>query len=343
MHTPSLSVVIPVRDGGEPFRKVLASIGASEFRDFELIVVDDGSRDDSASLALSSGARLFATARASSGPAAARNRGAEEAAGRVLCFIDADCEVHPATLGRIASAFEDDAALSALFGSYDDEPAAPNFVAQYKNLLHHHTHQNGRGEASTFWAGCGAVRRDFFLKVGGFDPARYPRPSIEDIELGYRMRDAGGTIRLDPSITVKHHKAWSLRSLLASDVFDRALPWSRLMLGRKHLTNDLNVDARGRLSAIAALILVLAVCATPLLHVAAFGAIAAAALLIVLNRSLYGFLLRSRGAWFLVRALPLHWLYFLYSSAAFGIASVQTAAAAVWSSELPENGGPSRP
>ena len=50
--------------------------------------------------------------------------------------------------------------IAAVFGSYDDEPGAPNLVSQYRNLLHHFVHQTGRTEASTFWTGCGAVRRD---------------------------------------------------------------------------------------------------------------------------------------------------------------------------------------
>ena len=57
-------------------------------------------------------------------------------------------------------------------------------VSQYRNLLHHFVHQHGHAEASTFWAGCGAIRRAAFDAVGGFDAARFPRPSIEDIELG---------------------------------------------------------------------------------------------------------------------------------------------------------------
>ncbi len=47
--------------------------------------------------------------------------------------------------------------LAAVFGSYDDEPAAPNFLSQYKNLFHHFVHQQGSAEASTFWSGCGAI------------------------------------------------------------------------------------------------------------------------------------------------------------------------------------------
>ena len=66
------------------------------------------------------------------------------------------------------------------------------FLSQYKNLVHHFYHHRGKREASTFWSGCGAVRKQAFLDAGGFDVERYTRPSIEDIELGYRLIKAGG-------------------------------------------------------------------------------------------------------------------------------------------------------
>ena len=95
----------------------------------------------------------------------------------------------------------------AVFGSYDDAPAAAGLVARYKNLYHHYVHQRSGASAQSFWAGCGAVRRSAFLAVGGFDEERYPRPSIEDIELGYRLTDAGYRIRFRPDLMVKHLKA----------------------------------------------------------------------------------------------------------------------------------------
>ena len=70
---------------------------------------------------------------------------------------------------------------------------ANNFVSQYKNLFHHFVHQDASGTATSFWAGCGAIRRDIFLRLGGFNTA-YKRPSIEDIELGYRLTRAGHRI-----------------------------------------------------------------------------------------------------------------------------------------------------
>ena len=98
--------------------------------------------------------------------AGARNLGASRAEGSVLLFVDADVEVRADAVARIRSRFEADPGLTALFGSYDDSPSAPGVVSGFRNLLHHHVHQNAPGLATTFWTGLGAVRKDAFESVG---------------------------------------------------------------------------------------------------------------------------------------------------------------------------------
>jgi glycosyltransferase involved in cell wall biosynthesis len=316
LTAPLFSVVVPVLDGGVTFERCLAALAASDFRDYELLVVDDGSRDGSAEAARRHASAVLAT-EGRAGPAAARNLGARRARGKYLFFLDADCEVLPTTLARAAAAFGADPGLTALFGSYDDAPAAPGLVARYRNLLHHWVHQQGSEEASTFWAGCGVVRRDVFLELGGFDARRYARPSIEDIELGYRLVAAGHRIRLDKALQVKHHKAWRLVDVLRTDIRDRALPWTRLLLERGRLGGDLNVDRTGRASAALAWLLAgtgIGAIVEPRLGWVAAGAALA---LLVVNRAFYRFLRARHGGWFAVRAVALHWLYYLYSAAAF--------------------------
>jgi glycosyltransferase involved in cell wall biosynthesis len=205
---PSLSVVVPVRNGGRTFERCLQRLRDSRLTDFELIVVDDGSTDDSAAIARKTGAIVVQNP-TPQGPAAARNRGAQAATAPLVFFLDADVAVHPETLGRALARFDTDPGLSALFGSYDDAPAAPGLVSQYRNLLHHFVHQHGPfvGDvrpAHTFWTGCGTIRRDVFLEFGGFDPRLYPRPAIEDIELGYRLTRAGHRIILARDVLATH-------------------------------------------------------------------------------------------------------------------------------------------
>ncbi|HEX8137899.1 MAG TPA: glycosyltransferase [Pyrinomonadaceae bacterium] len=314
---PFISVIIPVHNGGEHLGQCLEALSAAR-GDFETIVVDDCSTDESADVARLGGARVFRL-ESRSGPAAARNRGAREASGSVLLFVDSDVLVKPSTVARVSAHFQAKPGLAALFGSYDDAPAATNFVSQYKNLLHHFVHQQGSREAGTFWAGCGAIRREIFFRVGGFNDTVYGAPSIEDIELGYRLRDAGFDIMLDRSVQVRHLKRWTLASLLRTDIFRRAAPWSKLMLERGSIPADLNLRMRERLSALAT-VSALTLLASGFISPSLFSpALLLLAILFFLNRKLYAFFWRRRGLLFLAGAVPLHLLYYCYSTVVFAL------------------------
>ena len=316
--TPYFSIIIPVYNGGDQFKHCLTALQHSEFTDWELIVVDDGSSDDSASLAAQFGAAVLGT-KGRQGPATARNLGARLARGDYLYFIDADCAMHPYTLSNIAHLFRTNPWLDAIFGSYDDDPAAPNFIAQYKNLFHHYVHKHSNPDAATFWTGCGAINRPRFLQLGGFDTQRYHRPAIEDIELGYRLKQAAGQIRLAPFVQVKHLKAWSLKSLLRADIFDRGIPWTQLLLQNKAFQSDLNLQTHNRVSVIAVYTLLLAL-ALSLVQIQAIWLVPVLlCLLLGLNWPLYRFFYQKRGAWFALRTLPLHWLYYFYNAISFGV------------------------
>ena len=315
--SPSVSVVVPVHNGGAAFQRCLASLKAADPKPLEVIVVADGDSDDSWRFAEEAGARVIRLPK-SGGPARARNVGAREARGGVLFFIDADVTVPPKSVALVSGAFRADPMLGACFGSYDDEPFEPNLLSQYKNLQHHWVHQTGNEAASTFWAGCGAVRRDFFLEVGGFDEG-YRRPSIEDIELGYRLRRAGHPIRILKSLQVKHLKRWTVRSHLRAEFFYRALPWTDLILAEGRFVNDLNLTWTSRASVVLAWLLVLTLAAALAKPGLWPAPLAAAAGVLTLNAEFYQFLFRKRGARFLLQSLPWHWLYFLYSGLAFAV------------------------
>ncbi len=245
---PLISVIIPVRNSPEQVKACLTSLRKTTYSNFEVIVVDDASTDVTPEVLIALGARSLRMER-NVGPAAARNRGAEVARGEYLLFIDADVCVQPGTVAEFVATFERDPELSAVFGSYDLQPAAQNLLSQYRNLFHHFVHQDGHTESTTFWAGCGAVRRSAFQGVGGFD-ANITRPCIEDIELGVRLRKAGCRIKLNKRIQVKHLKKWTLWTMLRADIRDRALPWTELILQQHHMPDDLNLKMSQRVCTI---------------------------------------------------------------------------------------------
>ncbi len=312
-----ISVIIPFCNASLYLRGCLEAVGRTEGCAYELILVDDGSTDSSFEMA-----RPFAHSmlKLSSphGPAFARNRGAEAARGDILFFVDADVYCFPDTLAKAREAFAADPQIAAVIGSYDDDPPATNFLSRYKNLTHHYVHQHSSPEASTFWTGCGAIRREIFLEFKGFDES-YGKPSIEDIELGYRLRARGRRIALCKHLLVKHAKRWTFSSLLRSDIRDRAIPWTVLQLKYGGILDDLNVSRSQRVaSAGTCLAFLLGI---PGIWNRWFLAGAAVALLpaIGLNLAQYRFYHEHGGVWFCLRAVAMHWLYYLYSAIAFGM------------------------
>jgi len=312
----SLSIIIPVYNAGNDFGDCLSAILDGCRSDVEIMVVDDASTDQTSAIAVRMGARVLRLAK-NSGPSAARNFGARHARGESFLFVDADVVIAPGLIDRVIATFEARPEIAAVFGSYDAFPRAQTLVSQYRNLLHHYVHQEGNPDASTFWAGCGAIRRSVFEAVGGFDESRFPQPSIEDIELGYRLRRAGYRILLDKALQGTHLKHWTLWSVIRTDIQRRAVPWARLMLESRNVTNDLNVKTPQRISGLlvmlTCLFLLLAVFRLEFLVLAAVTSIA----VILLNREWYGFLLRRRGALFAGACIPLHFLYFLYSTLSY--------------------------
>jgi glycosyltransferase involved in cell wall biosynthesis len=247
---PAISVVVPVRNSSKELRLCLKRLFDSTYDNFEVVVVDDASTDDTAQVAVEFGAILLRNEQ-QCGPASARNRGAKFARGEYVFFLDADVLAHPQTLQQIADTFARVPNLDAVFGSYDTEPAAGNVLSQYRNLFHHFVHQDSDPRATTFWSGCGAIRRSVFLEMKGFDTS-YVRPSIEDIELGARLHKKGHRILLDKSIQVTHLKQWTLWSMLKTDILDRGIPWTELMLREGEMPNNLNVSYSQRISVLLA-------------------------------------------------------------------------------------------
>ena len=313
-----LSVVIPVNNGGADLEKCLGALMASTRLPDELIIVDDASTDGSARLAARFGTVVPCQSQQPIGPAKARNLGVAQSQGDVVLFIDADVTVHTNTIALIERHFAEDPEIDALFGSYDDNPPHRSLVSLYKNLQHHFVHHHSQIEASSFWTGVGAIRRDVFLKLGGFAES-YARPSIEDIELGVRLKASGYRIRLCPDVQVTHLKRWNIQSLLRTDILDRAIPWTWLLLSAPQLPADLNLDWKSRTSA-------LCVWGLILLSIIGFwfpplwiGVFALAGIIIAVNFTLYRFFSHRGGLQFAAGAVLLHFLYFFYSSLTFGL------------------------
>lgn len=283
--------------------------------DAEVLIAADGAVDDCRALATAKGAQVVVVP-GPSGPAVARNRAAAVAAGDVLVFVDADVVVAAEALPGMCRRLDDEAGLDGVFGAYDLAPAERNFMSQYRNLSHAYVHEVGDTRASTFWAGLGAVRADAFRSVGGFDE-RFTRPSIEDIELGYRLVAAGYSLRLDSTFRGRHLKRWTLASSIATDVRARGIPWTQLIHRSGALSNDLNTTVRLRLSVALTAALTASLAAAIVQPWAAAVAAALLAAVIGLNHSYYRWFARTRGLLFAVAVIPVHLVHHFCNGISF--------------------------
>lgn len=314
---PFMSVIVPVYQGARVLPRCLAALRASQMPEgsWELIVVDDASTDATALIAAEFADAVVRLPDRPRGPAYARNRGVEVARGDIVVFVDADVCVHVDTLRRFTSVFTHEPDVSAVFGAYDTAPEAPQIVSQYRNLLHHYVHWQSAGEAETFWGGCGAIRRQVFMEAGRYDEWSYPRPQIEDVELGHRVRALGHRILLRPEIQCTHLKRWTLRGVLTGDFRDRGVPWTRMLIqqGLATKARTLNLRTVEKLNTVLVWVSILSLVGAAIWRsrLPAIGAGVAFAIVIFLNRGLYGFFARTRGIVFAVAVVPLHTLYYV--------------------------------
>lgn len=286
-HRLTMSLIVPATNDPATLPACLEAIRSSIDVPAEIIVVETAN-----------------------GPGAglARNIGAAKATGDILVFVDSDVVVHPDAISRLHAHLEAQPETTAVFGSYDSHPSGRGMVSEFRNLLHHHVHQESGGPVHTFWAGLGAIRREAFDAAGGFDPGRL---WLEDIDLGIRISDARGVIVLDPSIQATHLKRWSLKDMVRTDFHHRAVPWIDLIIKYRHASSDLNLSWHNRLSALAVFMLALALAARNPVA----GGIASLAF-VALNIPFYRMLHRRKGLRAALCGVFLHALHHAVSIAA---------------------------
>jgi len=309
------SVIVPAHNAAATLADCLQAILTSSAHPDEVILFNDGSTDDTPRIAQRFPVQLLSNTGPPVGPAVGRNRCAAIAKSKTLVFVDADVIVHRDAIEALVSTIVKDLTVVAAFGSYDDRPRSRRMIALYANLRHHYMHQNGQSDARTFWAGLGAIRQSAFQDVGRFD-ARIGCSSIEDIELGVRLSAAGYQIRLVPTAQGTHCKDWRLLELWQTDIFRRAIPWSRLLVNGATQGMSLNLSRTERLRVILTYSTLLA---GGVGIVTEFYWLGPAGIFIcaLSNASFLVLLFRVGGVRALVGGFALHFCYYIYSSVSF--------------------------
>jgi GT2 family glycosyltransferase len=318
------TVIIPFHRNLQHLERSLTAARRS-MPDAEILVAADGAVEDCRPLADAVSARVIVVP-GPAGPAVARNRAAAEATGEILVFVDADVVAAPGAVPGMCRLLETEPTIAGVFGAYDLHPPEPNFMSQYKNLSHACVHESGSPEASTFWAGLGAMRTAAFREVHGFDE-RFRRPSVEDIDLGYRVRKAGHRLRLDPAFRGTHLKRWTIWNSIVTEIRARGIPWTQLIHRYGALTNDLNTGHIHRLSVVLTYVVFTAAIAAFFWPLGLAVSAAAVAALVLLNFGYYKWFARHRGPGFAAAVVPAHLLHHACNGVSFVAGTVLYAGA----------------
>jgi glycosyltransferase involved in cell wall biosynthesis len=299
-------VVIPAHQAATTLEQCLKALIKGGVDPAQIVVVDDGSTDQSAQIAQDAGARVIHNDQAQR-PAKARNAGVAESTAEVVVFVDADVVPHFDAIPRLLAVFAD-ASVSAAFGSYDAEPKAPTIVSRYRNLLHFHVHQNAEPEAETFWTGLGAVRRAQFEALGGFASEW---ENIEDVEFGLRLRSGGGRIRIVRDAQGTHLKDWTVLSMFKTDLYGRAVPWTRLIMAGRMPPEALNGGVLHRASALSVVGLAISLLLSLFFGLSLLWAIAFVCGFIAINARFLNSLHKIGGLSLSAGAVPYHVLHYV--------------------------------
>lgn len=217
MNSPRYSVVIPAYQAEETIGPCVQALSQQTVpRDrYEIIVVDDGSTDRTAEVARQAGADRVLTI-PHGGPSAARNAGVEAAQGEIVLFTDADCEPWPDWLERMTAPFADPEVMGAK-GVYRTRQRS--LIARLVQLEYEFRYERMARLPSIDFIDtyAAAYRRDLFLRYGGF-ATDIPIPSVEDIDLSFRLAQAGYRLVFVPDARVWHTHPATLRAYLARKI-----------------------------------------------------------------------------------------------------------------------------
>jgi GT2 family glycosyltransferase len=225
---PRMSVVVCTYNGARTLGQCLEAALTLHYPDYEVIVVSDGSTDDSAQIANSfEGVRVIETAQR--GLAAARNTGMEAADGEVIAYIDDDAIADPDWLSHLAATFA--SGPFAAVGGPNVLPPNSNWIAEcVANAPGGPTHVLVSDREAEHVPGCNmAIRKDALRSIRGFDPQF--RAAGDDVDVCWRLLDSGHKIAFSPGAVVLHHRRPTVRGYLRQQ---RGYGKAEALLERKH-------------------------------------------------------------------------------------------------------------
>jgi len=209
----NISIIIPAYNAEKTIDACLTALTnqSIEKDKYEIIVVDDGSTDDTCNIVKKYGVRLISQANA--GPAAARNRGVRAAKGDIVIFIDSDCVADKYFIENLIKPFSNPK-IVGVQGRYK-RTRQKKIIARFIQIEIEERYKNMQKKQFIDFIGtyAAAYRRDIFLEMGGFDIS-FPMASGEDTDFSYRLSESCHKMVFEPSAYVEHKHPDSLKAYL---------------------------------------------------------------------------------------------------------------------------------
>lgn len=231
---PFISVIVPNRNGEKTIGLCLNAAFTSKYTNFEVIVVDDCSSDNSLSIIESYPCRLVAL-KEHGGASKARNTGAHHSKGEVLFFIDADCLLQPETLANAAAAYQNKGPGVIVGGTYTWLPYDRRFFSTFQSIYIHYSETKNLADPDYVATHAMLIAKDLFQKSGGFDEDFMP--ILEDVEFSHRVKKKGAKLLMDDNILVQHIFNFSLAKSMRNGV-RKSKYWSLYSIKNRDLLSD---------------------------------------------------------------------------------------------------------
>lgn len=229
-----ISVIIPNRNSAATIGKCLAAALASQHGNFEIIVVDDGSEDNSIEVIERYPCKLVRLEQ-HRGAACARNAGVSHSRGRILFFTDADCLLQPDTLALAATTLALEGPDAIIGGTYTPAPHDLDLLSRFQSIFIHYFETRHAPAADYIATHALAMDASVFRRHRGF--AEDLRPILEDVEFSHRLRRAGCRLVMNPAIQVQHIFNYSLTRSLRN-AFTKSLYWTAYAIRNRDLLAD---------------------------------------------------------------------------------------------------------
>ncbi len=229
-----VSIIIPNRNGGNTIGACLQAALASQHPDFEIVVVDDYSDDDSVRVIEQFPCRLVRLTN-HGGAARARNIGAQHGQGKILFFTDADCLLNEDTLTKASEALAASHSALVVGGTYTRRPADDGFFNRFQSMYINYSETKHASHPDYIATHAMAISADSFRTSAGFSESL--RPMLEDVEFSHRLRRQGIGLVVNPDIQVRHIFNFSLLGSLRN-AFRKSMYWTMYSIGNKDLLAD---------------------------------------------------------------------------------------------------------